>query len=177
MMKVSETKLGGAFVVEPMCFDDERGFFARSWSLKDVPGWEQAPLVESNVSYNLRRGTLRGMHYQDEPRAQAKLVRCTRGRLYDVIIDLRADSPTFKEWVAVELSAENRLTLCVPRGFAHGFQTLEDETELFYLVSDVYAPECSRGVRWDDPAFRIEWPHADERLMAERDRRYKDFES
>jgi dTDP-4-dehydrorhamnose 3,5-epimerase len=176
MMKVCETKLEGAFVVEPMRFDDERGFFVRSWSLKELPGWERVSVVESNVSFNRRSGTLRGMHYQAEPRAQAKLVRCTRGSVYDVIIDLRDGSPTFKEWVAVELSAENRLTLCVPRGFAHGFQTLEDETELFYLVSDTYAPECSRGVRWDDPAFRVEWPHAEERVMAERDRQYPDFE-
>jgi dTDP-4-dehydrorhamnose 3,5-epimerase len=176
-MKISETKLAGAFVVEPMRFDDERGFFARGWSLKELAGWEQVALVESNVSYNRRRGTLRGMHYQVAPHAQAKLVRCTRGRLYDVIVDLRSGSPTFKEWVGVELSAENRLTFCVPRGFAHGFQTLEDDTELLYLVSDYYAHECSRGVRWNDPAFGIEWPHAETRVMAERDRDYADFES
>src|SRR5919199_1971213 len=155
-MDVKETKLRGAYLVEPLRFDDGRGFFARSWSLKDLPGWEATSIVESNVSYNEKRGTLRGMHYQAAPRAQAKIVRCTRGAVYDVIVDLRPDSPTFKEWVAAELTAENRLTLCVPAGFAHGFQTLADGTEIFYLVSDYYAPECSRGVRWDDPAFRIE---------------------
>jgi len=172
---ITETKLKGAFVVEPLRFDDARGFFARSWSLKDLPGWESVSVVESNVSYNKRSGTLRGMHYQCAPHAQAKIVRCTRGSVYDVIVDLRPDSPTFKEWVALELSAENHLTLCVPEGFAHGFQTLEDDTEIFYLVSDYYAPAAQRGVRWNDPAFRIEWPRAQERVMADRDRDYPDF--
>jgi dTDP-4-dehydrorhamnose 3,5-epimerase len=170
-----ETKLKGAYVVEPLRFEDERGFFARSWSLKDLPGWERVAVVESNVSFNRRKGTLRGMHYQAAPHGQAKLVRCTRGAIYDVIVDLRPDSPTFREWVGVELSAENRLTLCVPAEFAHGFQTLADDTELFYLVSDYYAPQCYRGARWNDPAFGIEWPHADERVMTRRDREYPDF--
>lgn len=172
---VNETKLGGVYVVEPRRFDDARGFFARSWSLKEMPGWEQVAPVESNVSFSLRRGTLRGMHYQESPHGQAKIVRCTRGSIYDAVIDLRPGSPTFKEWVGVELSAANRLTLCVPAGFAHGFQTLEDETEVFYLVSNYYAPEAGRGVRWDDPAFRIEWPEADARVMTDRDRDYPDF--
>ena len=174
-MNIAETKLRDAYVVEPLRFDDERGFFARSWSLKDLHGWEAVSMVESNVSYNARAGTLRGMHYQCAPHQQAKVVRCTRGSVYDVIVDLRADSPTFKEWVAAELSSENRLTLCVPAGFAHGFQTLEDDTEIFYLVSDYYAPAAQRGVRWNDPAFRIEWPRAQERVMADRDRDYPDF--
>jgi len=174
-MNACETKLKGAFVVAPARFDDARGFFARSWSLRDLPGWEQVSIVESNVSYNRRAGTLRGMHYQAAPHAQAKIVRCTRGAVFDVIIDLRPRSATFKQWVGVELSAENRLTLCVPGGFAHGFQTLEDDTEIFYLVSDYYAPAASRGVRWDDPAFGVEWPPARERVMADRDREYTDF--
>src|SRR5947209_20093317 len=135
-MGVKQTKLKGAFVAEPERFGDERGFFARSWSLRDLPGWEAVSIVESNVSYNKRRGTLRGMHFQAAPRGQAKLVRCTRGSIHDVIVDLRPDSHTFREWVAVELTAENRLTLCVPAEFAHGFQTLEDATEIFYLISD-----------------------------------------
>ncbi|PYT04543.1 MAG: dTDP-4-dehydrorhamnose 3,5-epimerase [Acidobacteria bacterium] len=155
-MNIAETKLRDAYVVEPLRFDDERGFFARSWSLKDLHGWEAVSMVESNVSYNARAGTLRGMHYQCAPHQQAKVVRCTRGSVYDVIVDLRADSPTFKEWVAAELSSENRLTLCVPAGFAHG-------------------PAAQRGVRWNDPAFRIEWPRAQERVMADRDRDYPDF--
>lgn len=173
---VKETKLRGAYVVEPRRYDDERGFFAKSWSLQEMPGWERVTPVESNVSFNLRRGTLRGMHYQEAPHGQAKMVRCTRGSIYDVVIDLRPDSPTFRQWVGVELSAENRLTLCVPAEFAHGFQTLEDETEVFYLVSGYYAPEAGRGVRWDDPAFGIEWPEAPGgRVMADRDRDYPDF--
>jgi dTDP-4-dehydrorhamnose 3,5-epimerase len=173
---VNETGLKGAYVVAPERFDDARGFFARNWSLRELPGWEHVALVESNVSLSLRRGTLRGMHYQAAPHGQAKLVRCTRGSIYDVVIDLRPDSPTFRRWVGVELSAENRLTLCVPAEFAHGFQTLEDETEVFYLVSNYYAPDAGRGVRWDDPAFRIEWPDAPAgRVMADRDRDYPDF--
>lgn len=176
---VNETKLKGAYIVEPRRFEDARGFFAKSWSLKELPGWEEVFPVESNVSYNLRRGTLRGMHYQEAPHGQAKIVRCTRGSIYDVVIDLRPDSPTFKQWVGVELTAGNRRTLCVPAEFAHGFQTLEDETEVFYLVSNYYAPEAARGVRWDDPAFRIEWPEAPAagRVMVDRDRDYPDFPS
>jgi dTDP-4-dehydrorhamnose 3,5-epimerase len=174
---VNETKLKGAYVVGPRRFEDARGFFARSWSLKELPGWEHVVPVESNVSFNLRRGTLRGMHYQAAPHGQAKIVRCTRGSIYDVVIDLRPASPTFRQWVGVELSAENRLTLCAPAEFAHGFQTLEDDTEVFYLVSNYYAPDASRGVRWDDPAFGIEWPPADARVMVDRDRDYPDFAS
>jgi dTDP-4-dehydrorhamnose 3,5-epimerase len=172
---VNETKLKGAYVVEPRRFEDARGFFARSWSLSELPGWERVAVVESNVSFNPRRGTLRGMHYQEAPHGQAKIVRCTRGSIYDAVIDLRPDSPTFKQWVGVELSAENRLTLCVPAEFAHGFQTLEDDTEVFYLVSNYYAPDAARGVRWDDPAFGVEWPEAARRVMADRDRDYPDF--
>ena len=175
---VNETGLEGAYVVEPRRFEDARGFFARSWSLKELPGWEQVTPVESNVSFNPRRGTLRGLHYQLAPHGQAKIVRCTRGSIYDVVIDLRPDSPTYRRWVGVELSAENRRTLFVPAEFAHGFQTLEDETEVFYLVSNYYAPDAARGVRWDDPAFRIEWPEAPGgRLMADRDRDYTDFQT
>ncbi len=172
---INETKLKGAYVVEPVTFEDARGFFARSWSLKDLPGWEAVAIVESNVSYNKSEATLRGLHYQAAPHGQAKMVRCTRGSIFDVMVDLRPHSPTFKQWVGVELSAENRLTLCIPAEFAHGFQTLEDDTEIFYLVSDYYAPQCYRGVRWDDPAFAIEWPHAKSRVMTDRDREYPDF--
>lgn len=172
---VKETKLKGAYVVEPQRFEDLRGFLARSWSLKELPGWEQVSLVESNLSFNLRRGTLRGMHYQESPHGQAKIVRCTRGSIYDVVIDMRPDSPTFRQWVGVELSAANRVTLCVPAEFAHGFQTLEDEAEVFYLVSSHYAPDAARGVRWDDPAFGIEWPEPGPLIINERDRTYPDF--
>ncbi len=171
-----ETKLGGAFVVEPERFEDERGFFARGWSRREFEerGLD-ARLVETNISFNRRRGTLRGMHFQSAPRAQSKLVRCTSGAIYDVIVDLRPESPTFKGWVGVELSAANRLMLFVPEGFAHGFQTLEDETEVFYQMSEYYAPETAGGVRWDDPAFGIEWPDAPARIINERDAAYPDF--
>lgn len=175
-MIFKETRLGGAFVVEPERFEDERGFFARGWSRREFEGRGlDARLVETNISFNRRRGTLRGMHFQRAPRAQAKLVRCTMGAIYDVVIDLRPDSPTFRGWVGVELSAENRTMLFVPEGFAHGFQTLADDTEVFYQMSDYYAPETAGGVRWDDPAFGIEWPDAPARVINERDAAYADF--
>ena len=176
-MIFTETKLAGAFVVEPERFGDERGYFARSWSRREFGARGLSPeLVECNVSFNARRGTLRGMHYQAEPHEQAKLVRCTAGAIYDCIIDLRPGSPTFTRWVAVELTAENGLQLYVPGGFAHGFQTLADATEVFYQMSSAYAPESARGVRWDDPAFGVEWPaEVAGRIMNERDRTYPDF--
>jgi dTDP-4-dehydrorhamnose 3,5-epimerase len=173
-----ETKLGGAFVVEPLRHEDERGFFARSWSAREFAerGLDPA-LVECNISFNRRAGTLRGMHYQAAPHAQAKLVRCTRGAIYDAIIDLRPESPTFKGWVGVELSAENAAMLYVPEGFAHGFQTLTDDAEVFYQMAAYYEAASGRGVRWDDPAFGVEWPEARERIINARDRDYQDFTS
>lgn len=178
-MIFNETKLAGAFVVEQELFSDERGFFARSWSEREFAARGlDARLAECNISFNRRRATLRGMHFQRAPHAQPKLVRCTMGAIYDVIIDLRPASPTFKEWIGVELSAENRRMLFVPEGFAHGFQTLADDTEVFYQMSEVFAPECAGGVRWNDPAFRIEWPEPEggaERIIIARDREYADF--
>jgi dTDP-4-dehydrorhamnose 3,5-epimerase len=174
-MIFKETQLAGAFVIELEKFEDERGFFALSWSRRAFAkrGLE-SELAECYISFNRKKGTLRGMHYQVEPHGQAKLVRCTMGSIYDVIIDLRRESPTFKQWVGLELSAENLRMLYVPKDFAHGFQTLEDETEVFYQMSDVYAPESGNGVRWDDPAFRIQWPEG-ERIILERDRNFPDF--
>jgi dTDP-4-dehydrorhamnose 3,5-epimerase len=172
-MFFTETKLPGAFIIEPERFVDERGFFARSWSEREFAEHGLNPrLLECNISFNKRRHTLRGMHYQIAPHAQAKLVRCTRGALYDVIIDLRPESVTNRQWVGVELTEDNGLMLYVPEGFAHGFQTLVDETEVFYQMTEYYAPESARGVRWDDPAFGIEWPEASERIINERDRNY-----
>jgi dTDP-4-dehydrorhamnose 3,5-epimerase len=176
----NETKLAGAFVIEQELFADERGFFARSWSEREFAARGlDARLAECNISFNHRRGTLRGMHFQRAPRAQPKLVRCTTGAIYDVIIDLRRESETFRQWVGVELTASNRRMLYVPAGFAHGFQTLADETEVFYQMSEVFAPECAGGVRWDDPAFGIVWPDNDgeERIIIARDREYPDFDS
>ena len=175
-MILTATKLPGAYVIDPERFEDERGFLASAWSEREFAAHGlELPSSECNISYNRRRGTLRGMHFQRAPHAQAKLVRCTRGALYDVIIDLRRGSPTYRRWVAAELTAENRLMLYVPEGFAHGFQTLADDTEVFYQMSAYYAPESGRGVRWDDPAFGIEWPAAAGRVMNARDREYPDF--
>ncbi|HEX8181187.1 MAG TPA: dTDP-4-dehydrorhamnose 3,5-epimerase [Pyrinomonadaceae bacterium] len=172
------TKLPGAFLIEPERFADERGFLARAWSEREFAAQGlKLPCVECNISFNKRKGTLRGMHFQRAPHAQAKLIRCTRGALYDVIIDLRPDAPTYKQWLSVELSADNQRMLYVPEGFAHGFQTLADATELYYQMSAVYVPTAADGVRWDDPAFRITWPanDGDERIIIARDREYPDF--
>jgi dTDP-4-dehydrorhamnose 3,5-epimerase len=170
-----ETKLPGAFVIEPERRDDERGFFARTFCREEFVARGLNPNVaQCNVSFNKRKGTLRGMHYQVPPSAEAKLIRCTAGAIFDVIIDLRESSATFRQHVAVELSAGTGKMLYVPEGFAHGFQTLVDDTEVFYQMSHAYAPESARGVRWDDPAFGIEWPAA-ERILHERDRNYPDF--
>ena len=176
-MVITETELKGAFVIELKPFEDLRGFFARAWSDREFEAAGlNARFVESNISFNEKKGTLRGMHYQLPPYDQTKLVRCTRGSIYDVIIDLRPDSPTFKQWVAKELSAENHLMLYVPGEFAHGYQTLEDSTEVSYQTTAYYAPEHGRGVRWNDPAFKISWP-IDNLVMIERDREYPDFVS
>jgi len=154
-----ETTLKGAFVIEIEKFEDKRGFFARAWCQKEVEAnGLVSRVVQTNISFNKKRGTLRGMHYQVAPYEQVKLVRCTRGVIYDVIIDLRPDSPTFRKWTGVELTAENYTMLYVPENFAHGFQTLEDNTEVTYQVSQFYSPESERGVRYDDPALGIEWP-------------------
>lgn len=179
-MIFNETKLAGAFVIEQELFADVRGFFARSWSVREfAERGLDARLAECNISFNHRKGTLRGMHFQNDPHAQAKLVRCTSGAIYDVIVDLRAASETFRQWIGVELTAANRRMLYVPVGFAHGFQTLADDTEVFYQMSDVFAPECAGGVRWDDPAFGIAWPDngGAERIIIARDREYPDFDS
>ncbi|HEX8070895.1 MAG TPA: dTDP-4-dehydrorhamnose 3,5-epimerase [Pyrinomonadaceae bacterium] len=177
-MIFTETKLPGAFLIEPERFADERGFLARAWSAAAfAERGLSAPFSECNISYNRRRGTLRGMHFQRAPHAQAKLVRCTRGALFDAIVDLRPGSPTYKQWVGVELTAENRLMLYVPEDFAHGFQTLADDTELYYQMSAPYAPQAADGVRWDDPAFQIAWPDngGAERIIIARDQQYPDF--
>lgn len=174
-MIFTETYLPGAFIVESERLADERGFFARAWCRREFEARGLNPrLAQCSISFNARRGTLRGMHYQAAPFEEVKLVRCTSGAIYDAIIDLRPASPTFKRHLSVVLSAENRAMLYVPEGFAHGFQTLVDGAEVFYQMSEFYAPDHARGVRWDDPAFGIDWPPA-ERIMADRDRLYPDF--
>jgi dTDP-4-dehydrorhamnose 3,5-epimerase len=173
----TETKLAGAFVIEMERRADERGFFARTFCRQEFEAHGLNPgVVQCNVSFNKRKGTLRGMHYQAAPFAEAKLVRCTSGSIYDVIIDLRPSSATFKKYFAVELSAENGRMLYIPEDFAHGFQTLQEDTEVFYQMAQRYSAEQARGVRWNDPAFGIEWPEG-ERIIIERDKNYPDFVS
>lgn len=171
-----ETPLRGAYVIEPEKHEDDRGFFARSWCREEFTSKGlDTKLVQCNVSFNKKQGTLRGLHYQLPPQAETKLVRCTRGALYDVIVDLRADSPTFLKWFGVELTGRNYRMLYIPQRFAHGFQTLEDGTEIFYQMSEFYAPEAARGLRWNDPRLRIAWPEAD-RIISTRDKEYADIE-
>ena len=171
-----ETGLSGAYVMEPERRTDERGFFARTLcqdelAKKGLVG----SFVQANVSFNTRKGTLRGMHFQVAPREEVKVVRCTMGAIFDVIVDLRSNSKTFKRWFGLELTAENRLALYVPAGFAHGFQTLEDSSEVLYEMGEFYSPEHARGVRHDDRAFAIRWP-LPVSCISERDARYPDFE-
>lgn len=175
-MFFKETELKGVFVIEPEIIEDERGFFACSWSPVEFEkhGLNRR-LVQCNISFNKKRGTLRGMHFQAKPHQEAKLVRCTRGGIYDVAVDLRPESPTRYRWVAAELTADNYHMLYVPEGFAHGYQTLVDNTEIFYQMSEYYHPESARGLRWDDPRPGIEWP-LPLSVISERDRSYADFE-
>jgi dTDP-4-dehydrorhamnose 3,5-epimerase len=171
-----ETKLPGVFEVHLEPVPDERGFFARTWCQREFEAHRlDTRLVQCDLSFNRRKGTLRGIHFQAPPHAETKLVRCTKGAIYDVVVDLRPGSPTFKGWIAAFLTAANRHTLYVPEGCGHGFLTLEDETEVFYQMSEFYNAESSRGVRWDDPAFQIAWPERVE-VISERDRTYPDFE-
>ena len=176
-MKYTPTKIPGVIVVDVEPQTDVRGTFARTW---DVTETKQhgcpITIVQTNTSFNFKEGTLRGMHYQTEPHKEAKIVRCTAGAIYDVALDLRVDSPTYKEWVAVELSADNRTALFVPEGCAHGFQTLRDNTEVLYLMGAMYDADSARGVRWDDSAFQIAWPSTALRVMSEKDRSYPDWD-
>lgn len=175
-MIFTETKLKGVFVIEPKRFEDERGFFAPAFSAENFAAYGlEGRFVESNISFSKKNGTIRGMHYQAAPYGQAKLIRCTQGAIFDVAVDLRPDSSTFKQWVGVELTAENRSMLYLPHDCGHGFQTLADNTEVFYMVTEVYAPQNGRGFRWDDAAFGIEWPPANERVLVARDKDYPDF--
>jgi dTDP-4-dehydrorhamnose 3,5-epimerase len=174
-VKFTETPLKGAFIIEPERIEDERGFFARTFCRREFNTHSLNPdLLQCSVSFNRKCGTLRGMHFQVTPHAETKLVRCTRGGVYDVILDLRPQSPTFKNWVAVHLSAENHLMAYIPEGFAHGFQTLQDETEVSYYISEFYSREYERGVRWNDPTFGIRWP-ARPRVISDKDAGHPDF--
>jgi dTDP-4-dehydrorhamnose 3,5-epimerase len=175
-MRFLPTQLPGVIVVEPEPKADDRGFFARTWCRDEfAAAGLTADWVQCNVSFNHRAGTLRGMHWQAAPFEEVKLVRCTAGAAYDVVLDLRPGSPAFKRWVAIELTAANRRAVYIPGGCAHGFQTLADGTELFYQMSAFYHPEAARGVRWDDPVFEIKWPPCAARIIAPRDLSFPDF--
>lgn len=176
-MQFTETEIRGAFILDAEQIADERGFFARSWARDEFEAHGLNPhLAQCNLSYNHRKGTVRGMHWQAAPHAETKLVRCTQGSLYDVIVDLRSDSPTYLRWIGVELTAENRRALYIPEGCGHGFQTLEDATEILYMITEYYAPAAARGMRWNDPAIMVTWP-LEVAVISERDARYPDFAS
>lgn len=174
-MKFIELKLAGAYLIEPEQLTDERGFFARSFCKEEFAKHQLKTNIEQcNISFNLRQGTVRGMHYQNAPYAEAKLVRCSMGSICDIIMDLRKDSETYKQWVDIELTATNRNMLYIPSGFAHGFQTLEDNVEIFYHMFAKFYPGASSGSRWDDPAFSITWPQ-EITTISDKDTSYPDY--
>lgn len=174
-MIFTETPLAGAYVIDIQRLEDERGFFARTWCQREYAAHGLNPrLAQCSISFNKVKGTLRGMHYQLPPHAEAKVVRCTRGAIFDAIIDLRPESPTYKQHFGLALTPESRTMLYVPEGFAHGLLTLEDNTEVLYQITEFYAPDYARGFRWDDPAFAIQWP-APVQVISERDAGYPDF--
>ena len=175
-MIFTETRLAGAYTIDLEPTKDERGFFARAWCEREFAEHGLTTTVsQSSVAFNRAEGTLRGMHWQVAPHAETKLVRCLRGSIYDVIVDIRPGSPTFGEWIAVELTAENRRALYVPEGFAHGYQTLEPETEVWYQMSAPHVPEAAQGFRFDDPRFDIDWPPARRLVLSARDQSWPDF--
>ena len=174
-MIFTETKLAGAFILELEKRGDHRGFFARTFCAKEFEEHGlRTSFVQANMSKSLEKHTLRGMHYQVDGAEEAKLIRCTKGRILDVIIDIRPDSQTYCEHIAVELTAENFKQLYVPEGFAHGFLTLEEDIEVTYLVSEFYAPGKEKGIRWNDPLFGIDWP-IDSPILSEKDAKHSDF--
>ena len=174
-MRFTELELPGSYAIDVEAHEDVRGHFARIFDGKEfAERGLHAQWAQVSVAFNKEWGTLRGLHFQEEPYAEAKLVRCIRGSLHDVIVDLRAESPTYRRWAAVELSAANGRMVYVPEGLAHGYLTLEDETEALYLISEPYAPEAANGVRWNDPAFDIDWP-SDPRVMSDKDKAWPDF--
>lgn len=174
-MFFTETELAGAYIIDLDRREDNRGFFARTWAQEEFEAHGlNTRVVQANMSYNHTRGTLRGMHYQRAPYAETKLVRCVQGAIYDVIIDLRPESATYKRWIGVELTAENRRALFIPEGFAHGFQTLADNSDVTYQVSEFYTPGAEGGIRYNDPAFEIQWP-LEVTVISEKDKQWPDF--
>jgi dTDP-4-dehydrorhamnose 3,5-epimerase len=176
-MVFRETKLRGCFIVEIEKVEDQRGFFARGWCKREFESHGlESRLVQANISLSKKKGTLRGLHYQVPTYEETKLIRCTRGSVYDVVVDLRPNSPTYMHWMAVELTAGNYRMFYVPRGFARGYQTLEDNTEIFYQVSEFYTPAAERGIRYDDPVFSISWPLRVEEI-SDKDKSWPDYKS
>ena len=170
-------RLHGAYVIEWEKLEDERGFFARTFCRDEFAAHGLSKtFVQCDVSFNTRKGTLRGLHFQMQPYEEAKLVRCTRGSIYDVIVDIRKESPTYGQWASVELAADAGGMIYIPERFAHGFQTLEDNSEVFYQMSEIHHPECARGLRWNDPALGIRWPISDP-IVSTRDAQYPDFDA
>lgn len=176
-MIFEKTKLNDAYIIRPELLEDDRGFFTRAWCQKEFEAHGLVSnFVQCNLSYNKKRGTLRGMHYQKNPHEETKLVRCTAGSIIDVIIDIRPVSSTFSQWLSVELSAENRIMLYVPRGFAHGYVTLVDNAEVFYQVSEFYTPGVEGGIRWNDPYFKINWPIVEDLVISKKDNSWPDYQ-
>lgn len=174
-MIFTETKIKGAYIIEPEFISDERGFFARSFCRDEFSRYRlETNIVQCNLSYNKKLGTLRGMHYQEPPYEEAKIVSCTNGAIYDVILDLRLDSRTYCQWVATELNNANFSSIYIPKGCAHGFQTLKNDSVVYYQMTEFFSPEYAKGVRYDDPSFGIQWP-IEERIISEKDRAYSDY--
>ena len=174
-MIFTETKIKGVYIIEPELLTDERGFFARSFCKEEFQKHGlDTDIVQCNISYNKKKGTLRGMHYQVPPFEEAKIVSCTKGSIYDVVVDLRRDSPTYRYWHAEKLSADSYRMLCIPKGCAHGFLTLEDNCIVYYQMGALYHSECARGIRWNDPAIGIEWP-VPAGIISKQDQSYVDF--
>jgi len=176
-MKFYETKLKGAYIIEIEKLEDERGFFARTWDFEEFSkiGLNN-DISQCSISFNLKKGTLRGLHYQIEPFSEIKIISCIRGKIFDVIVDLRKDSATFKQWTNFEISQNDYKFVYIPKGFAHGFQTLEENTIISYQISQSYKPEYARGIRWDDKTFNIKWPIS-QPVISEKDRSWKFFDS
>ncbi len=175
-MIFKESKFKGAYIIDIERIEDGRGFFARSWCQEEFQkNGLNSSIVQCNIAFNKNKGTLRGMHYQSHPYEEVKLIRCTKGAIYDVIIDLRPESKTFMNWMGVELTEKNGRMLYVPSRFAHGYQTLVDDTEVAYQVSQFYSPEHEKGVRWNDPVFSIKWPIENNMIISEKDKNWGDF--
>jgi dTDP-4-dehydrorhamnose 3,5-epimerase len=171
-MIFTETKIKGAFIIEPQLLRDERGCFARTFCKDEFEEYGlETDIVQCNISYNKKKGTLRGMHFQARPHEEAKIVSCTKGAIYDVILDLRKESGTCRQWVTIQLSAENFKMMYIPKGCAHGFQTLKDDTVVYYQMSEFFNPDYARGVRWDDPVFGIQWPKG-KKIISEKDNQF-----